>query len=58
MKALKDFTTRLHRIRIGTSINESADLSPHKFDDLVKRGFIGDDMPKPGKDKGKHHGRR
>jgi hypothetical protein len=53
MKALKDFTTRLHRIRIDTTINEDADLSPHRFGDLVKRGFIGDDAPKPGKPKPK-----
>lgn len=53
MKALKDFTTRLHRFRIGTPVNEESDLSPHIFGHLVKRGFIGDDAPKPGKPKPK-----
>jgi hypothetical protein len=49
MKVLKDFTTRSHRFRAGDAITAAHDLAPHDPADLQKRGFIGDDAPKPSK---------
>jgi hypothetical protein len=46
-KVLKAFKTVNRRLKIDDPINESDDLSPHSFDDLKSRGFIGSSEPEP-----------
>lgn len=40
---LKPLTTHTQRLPIGAEVNEGDDLSPHTFEDLKERGFIGDE---------------
>jgi hypothetical protein len=44
-KVLKAFNTVNRRLKIGDPVNEGDDLSPHSFDELKLRGFIGSDEP-------------
>ncbi len=38
----KPFNSITQRFPVGKEVNETDDLSPHSFDDLVERGFIWD----------------
>lgn len=42
---LKAINTVNRRLKVGDPVSECDDLSPHSFDDLRSRGFIGSDEP-------------
>jgi hypothetical protein len=46
-KVLKAFNTVNRRLKVGDPVSEGDDLSPHSFDDLKSRGFIGSSEPEP-----------
>jgi hypothetical protein len=44
-KVLKAFNTVNRRLKVNDPVDASDDLSPHSFEDLKSRGFIGSSEP-------------
>lgn len=42
---LKSINTAVRRLKAGAEVSATDDLSPHNFDDLKARGFIGSSAP-------------